>query len=91
MLDYMANSKPIFCVANPESDIHSMLSQSNSGVSVNTTKGSVEVFQKFSSLVSGKIKLKDLGQNGYNYAKKNFDIEPIVKGLLTKVEKERIQ
>lgn len=87
LLEYMALSKPAFCVVNAESDIHDIIEDSNGGVSVSASLNEVEIWSKFEKFVSDGEHLNVTGGNAYRYAKIHFAIETVVDKLLNYIKK----
>ena len=81
ILGYMQSKKPIFCVANLESDAHEILSISNSGRSVFALASKDQILKEFGLLVDDDQHLSKLGENGYKFAKKNYEISVVVNKL----------
>ncbi len=75
ILGYMKNSLPVFAVANIDNDVHEIIKEAKNGVSSDHN-------------ISNKLKLfsnmdfKEMGNNGYIYAKKHYDINKIIGKFL---------
>lgn len=77
ILGYMKNKLAVFAIANENNDVHKIIKSANCGIS-----SSYSIENKLKLL--SESNLKELGNNGFEFAKKNYDLDKIVSKFLKK-------
>lgn len=90
-MGYLAAEKPVLAFLNKESDGFQLVKEAQCGfavVSENVETATALVYQ----MVNNRATLKQMGQNGFQYAKDNFEISIIidrVEKLLTNIKSDQ--
>ncbi len=63
-----------------------LLQDNNIGIVIDSKESEKSILKKLSSLIENKEKRKEIGNNGYEYAKENFDTKTITSFFTKKIE-----
>ncbi|MAX49378.1 MAG: hypothetical protein CMD75_00915 [Gammaproteobacteria bacterium] len=82
LLGYMKLGLPSFAIASEGNDVHQIISNSHCGLS--SKNNPQEISESLNKLI--KQDLKELGKNGFEFAKNNFSVDKIANKILSSIE-----